>query len=109
MVDLKFEFQHNGGTSVNDQSIFRQMEILNKMREDVNKELYQHQYMFMEKIRIGLRERDECNSKDMLDYTKFFSILTLKQQLCQLLVNLVGTGDNEKTNKAMQIILQTTI
>ena len=45
----------------------------------------------------------------MLIQAKFFSIVTLKQILNQLLVNLIGTQDTEKTNKSMQIIFVMTI
>jgi len=61
----------------------------------------------MEQLKLAIR--GETTPEDMLVHTKFFSIITLNQILCQLLVNLVGTGDTEKTSKSMQIILGVTI
>ena len=68
---------------------------------------YIKQSDFMEKVKFAVR--GECNPTDMLIQSKYFTIITLKQILCQLLVNLVGTGDTEKCNKTMQILLLTTL
>lgn len=35
MVDKRFEYQHQGGSKVEDQSIFKNMEILLKPRENL--------------------------------------------------------------------------
>ena len=102
MVDQKFEYQHSGGSQTNDQSIFKNMEILMKDRANLADD-YLRQSDFMERIKFAVR--GETNPEEMLIQCKFFSIITLKQILCQLLVNLVGTSDTEKTNKSMQIIL----
>mmetsp|Transcript_17212 Transcript_17212/g.28988 ORF Transcript_17212/g.28988 Transcript_17212/m.28988 type:complete len:304 (+) Transcript_17212:668-1579(+) len=106
LVDKKFEYKHNGVSQINDSSIFKSMEILNKNRQALSVE-YLAQSEYMEKIRLALR--GEVNPNDLLCQTKFYSVLTLKQLLCQLLVNLEGTGDSDRTSKSMQIILLTTI
>jgi hypothetical protein len=41
--------------------------------------------------------------------TKFFTLVTLKQILCQLVGNIVGNTDIEKTSRSMQIIFHTII
>ena len=102
MIDQKFEYQHQ----MNEHSIFKNMEILMKDRSQLSKD-YMKQSDFMEKIKIAIR--GETTPDDLLEQSKFFSIITLKQILCHLMINLIGTGDTEKTNKSMQIILGTTI
>ena len=102
MIDQKFEYQHQ----MNEHSIFKNMEILMKDRSQLSKD-YMKQSDFMEKIKIAIR--GETTPDDLLEQSKFFSIITLKQILCYLMINLIGTGDTEKTNKSMQIILGTTI
>ena len=68
---------------------------------------YMAQSDFLEMTKLAIR--GECNPQDLLTQCKFFTILTLKQILCQLLVNLVGTDDSEKKHKSMSIILHSTI
>ena len=87
-------------------SIFKDMDILMKDRASLHSD-YIPQSDFMEKIKFGLRGLTK--PEDMLIQTKFFTIVTLEQILCSLLVNLIGTGDAEKTHKSIQIILYTTI
>ena len=60
----------------------------------------------MEKIKFAVR--GQCNPSDWLVQSKFFIIITLKQILCQLIMNLVGSQDIEKCNKTMAILLQPT-
>jgi len=74
------------------------MEILQNDRANIEDD-YMGQSDFMEMIKLAIR--GECNPHDLLTQTKFFTILTLKQILCQLLVNLVGTDDSEKKHKSM--------
>jgi hypothetical protein len=106
LVDQRFEYQHSGSTQNNDVSIFKSMEILMSDRASLP-DNYMAQSDFMEMIKLAIR--GECNPQDLLTQCKFFSILTLKQILCQLLVNLVGTDDSEKKHKSMSIILHSTI
>ena len=81
MRDQKFEYQHGGfknSTSV-EQSIFKNMEILMKERGQLTDD-YMKQSDFMEEIKFALRGHDA--GPKMLEQTRFFSILTLKQLLC---------------------------
>ena len=104
MADQRFEYIHMKGSG-SDESIFKNMEILIKERGVLQQE-YIQQSDFMEKIKFAVR--GVTSPEDMLMQTKFFTIITLKQILCQLLPNLIGS-DIEKTSKSMQIIFYTTI
>lgn len=104
MVDQRFEYIHMKGSG-SDESIFKSMEILIKERGVLQQE-YIQQSDFMEKIKFAVR--GVTSPEDMLMQTKFFTIITLKQILCQLLPNLIGS-DIEKTSKSMQTIFYTTI
>jgi len=53
----------------------------------------------MEQIKFGLRGLTK--PEDILIQSKFFTIITLEQILCQLLVNLIGTSNSEQTNKSI--------
>lgn len=75
MVDQKFEHVPQGSNNIYEQSVFKNMEILMKERASLAEE-YLPQSDFMEKIKIGLR--GATNPDDMLQSTKFFSIITLK-------------------------------
>jgi hypothetical protein len=106
MIDQKFEYMHFGGGQNAEASIFKNMEILMKDTQSLSKE-YKGQSDFMERIKAALR--GYCYPNEMLMQSKFFTIITLKQILCQLLNSLVGGADTEKINKSMQIIFSTII
>ena len=76
MVDQKFEYMHQSN------SIFKNMEILMKPRGELSEE-YLKQSDFMEIIKIGIR--GDTTPDKILNATKFFTVVTLKQILCQLL------------------------
>ena len=60
---------------MNEHSIFKNMEILMKDRATLSKD-YIKQSDFMEKIKIAIR--GETTPDDLLEQSKFFSIITLK-------------------------------
>lgn len=75
-----------------------------KEREHLNDE-HMNQSNFMEDIKFALRGYEEYTTPDrFLMHTKFYTIITLKQILCNILPNLIGVHDLEKTNKSLQII-----
>ena len=97
LVNNKFEYSHSDQM----QSIFKNMEILMKEREFLSDE-YLNQSNFMEDIKFALRGHEEYATPDsFLLHTKFYTIITLKQILCNILPNLIGVHDLEKTNKSL--------
>lgn len=60
---------------MNEHSIFKNMEILMKDRSQLSKD-YMKQSDFMEKLKIAIR--GETTPDDLLEQSKFFSIITLK-------------------------------
>lgn len=75
MVDQRFEYQHSGGSQTNEQSIFKNMEILMKDRGNLSED-YIRQSDFMEKIKFALRGK--THPDEMLIQCKFYTIITLK-------------------------------
>lgn len=64
----------------------------------------------MEDIKFALRGHEEYTTPEhFLVYTKFYTIITLKKILCNILPNLIGVHDLEKTNKSLQIIFSKVI
>jgi len=62
----------------------------------------------LEKIRFAIRG-DNINKEDILTQSKFFTIITLQQVLCQVVQNLMTSHEIDKQNKSLSIILQSTI
>ena len=75
--------------------------------KDKPEDEYQKQSAFMETIKLALRGHE--SKIDMLAQTKFFTIITLNQILCQLIQNIIGTADTEQTNKSISIILRSVL
>ena len=90
----------------NDVSVSKSMEILYKERSQLSDE-YMLQSDFMERIKFSIR--GEAHPEELIYQSQFFTIMTLKWVFCQLLVNLVGISDSEKTNASLQILMQTVI
>jgi hypothetical protein len=53
----------------------------------------------MERIKFALR--GETHPDELIYQSQFYIIMTLKWVFCQLLVNLVGIGESEKTNASL--------
>ena len=107
MVEQNFEYIHYGGSAnAYEQSIFKNMEILMKDKSQLSPE-FVHQSDFMEEIKYALR--GDLNPEQLLAQTKFYTLVTLKQILCQLVGNIVGNTDIEKTSRSMQIVFHTII
>lgn len=97
LVSMKFEYVHSDQM----QSIFKNVEILMKDRENLT-DVYMNQSHFMEDIKLALRGYEDYTTPDkFLIHTKFYTIITLKQILCNILPNLIGVHDLEKTNKSL--------
>jgi len=66
-------------------NIFKDMQILMCQKEHLHA-TYESQSRFMENVRLALR--GQCSHKDMLNHAKYFTIITLKQILGQLYINI---------------------
>jgi len=113
MINQKFEYNHQNinNKQTYTSSIFRNMPILmDEKHQQI--EGYESQIRFMQKIMLAMRSQKEyCKIKmpnldqEMLIQSRYFSIITLRQNLTHLVTNLIGGKDQfEKTNQSYQIV-----